>query len=603
MPGWGGQRDERDHRGDHDWDRRPLASTGDGRGGAPRPWGGRQFETRYDSQGLQYQSRSETMAAQAVHNSGARRVEPQRRYDEPLRRRDEPQRRHDEPSHLSDEPRRRHDVSWEWRHRDEPQRRYDEPSRHHSETAYYDGRRETLHISGSRTQKRRLPEPTASTAPTWRAGTPSSQEPGRAPPAPKGAVDGRALSGQISKAGNTHELLRLSADHSASLNHIHVANLWNKLGKQRDASGSNHREEMRRLLRRTVELVDSCEARELSNIAHGLAKCTLVGLDGETGALFAEVAEAAVRGGLSSFKPQALANTAWAFATADYAAPALLDAIAAAAVPRLRDFNPQNLANTAWAFATAGHAAPALLDAIAGAAVPRLRDFNPQDLANTAWAFATADQRAPALLDAIAAAAVPRLREFNPQDLANTAWSFAAADHLAPALFDSHVFVQLCAEHSLTLEALCQLHQWQLWREERGATWPSLPPELAQRCRDAFSSEDGVPSKLQRDVVASLLALELDPREEVRSPQGYSLDAVVLLHGGREVAIEVDGPSHFCGRTPTSATALKRRQLRAAGWALLPVPYWEWDTLGSSEAAKQEYLRAALQGAPSALAA
>ena len=32
---------------------------------------------------------------------------------------------------------------------------------------------------------------------------------------------------------------------------------------------------------------------------------------------------------------------------------------------------------------------------------------------------------------------------------------------------------------------------------------------------------------------------------------------------------------------------------------MLPVPYWEWYALGSSEAAKQEYLRAALQGAPS----
>ena len=451
MPrGWGGQRDERDHRGDDDWDRRPVSSIGDGRGGAPRPWDGRQFETRYDSQGLQHQSRPQTMAAQAVHNSGARRAEPQTRYNEPSRWSDEPQRRHDEPSHWRDEPQRRYDESWEWRHRDEPQRRYDEPSRwrdepqrrydepsrHHSESAY-DGRRETLHSSGSRTQKRRLPEPTASTAPTWRAGTPSSNEPERAPPAPKGAVDGRALSGQISKAGSTHELLRLSADHSASLNHIHVANLWNKLGKQRDATGSNHREEMRRLLRRTVELVGSCGARELSNIAHGLAKCTLVGLDGETGALFAAVAEAAVRGGLISFEPQNLANTAWAFATAGQRAPVLLDAIAAAAVPRLRDFNPQGLANTAWAFATAGHLAPALLDAIAVAAVPRLREFVPQNLANTAWAFATAGHAAPALLDAIAAAAVPRLRDFNPQGLANTAWAFATAGHAAPALLDA----------------------------------------------------------------------------------------------------------------------------------------------------------------------
>ena len=96
---------------------------------------------------------------------------------------------------------------------------------------------------------------------------------------------------------------------------------------------------------------------------------------------------------------------------------------------------------------------------------------------------------------------------------------------------------------------------------------------------------------MQRDVVASLLALELAPQEEVRTPQGYSLDAVVV-HGGREVAIEVDGPSHFCGRTPTGATVLKRRQLRAAGWALLPVPYWEWNAL-SSKGAKEEYLQAA----------
>ena len=94
---------------------------------------------------------------------------------------------------------------------------------------------------------------------------------------PKGAVDGRMLSGQISQAGGTRELLCLSTTHSASLNHIHVANLWNKLGKQRDASGRSYKEEVRRLLRRTGELMDSCGARELSNIAHGLAKCRLVG--------------------------------------------------------------------------------------------------------------------------------------------------------------------------------------------------------------------------------------------------------------------------------------------------------------------------------------
>ena len=196
-----------------------------------------------------------------------------------------------------------------------------------------------------------------------------------------------------------------------------------------------------------------------------------------------------------------------------------------------------------------------------------LRDFKPQELANTAWAFATAGRAAPTLLDAIATEAVRRgLRDFNEQELANTAWAFAAADHLAPALFDSDAFVQQlrAAERSFAPDALRQLHQWQLWREERGAAWPPLPPELAQRCRAVFSSEDGVPSKLQGEVVASLQALGLVPREEVRTEQGYSLDAVAL-YGGRELAIEVDGPWHFCGRTPTGATALKRRQLGQAG--------------------------------------
>ena len=87
----------------------------------------------------------------------------------------------------------------------------------------------------------------------------------------------------------------------------------------------------------------------------------------------------------------------------------------------------------------------------------------------------------------------------------------------------------------------------------------------------------------------ALAALELQPREEVRTAQGYSLDAVVVV-AGCEVAVEVDGPSHFVGRVPTGATALKQRQLRAAGWALLAVPYWEWNEMGGGAARRREYL-------------
>ena len=61
-------------------------------------------------------------------------------------------------------------------------------------------------------------------------------------------------------------------------------------------------------------------------------------------------------GELAGFYPQALANTVWAYATAGMAADALYAAVAEAAVRGgLGSFSPQNLANTVWAYATAGH--------------------------------------------------------------------------------------------------------------------------------------------------------------------------------------------------------------------------------------------------------
>ena len=49
-------------------------------------------------------------------------------------------------------------------------------------------------------------------------------------------------------------------------------------------------------------------------------------------------------------------------------------------------------------------------------------------------------------------------------------------------------------------------------------------------------------------MVGSLDALGLEPRREVCTPLGYSVDVVVSLLDGREVAVEVDGPGHFFGQ-------------------------------------------------------
>ena len=98
-------------------------------------------------------------------------------------------------------------------------------------------------------------------------------------------------------------------------------------------------------MQRTLDLVSSCQARELANVAHGVAKCGLQVT--VVRPLFVAVAEVAVRRGLDRFNPQNLANTVWAYATAGVAADALYAAVAEAAVRGgLVGFTPQNLANT-----------------------------------------------------------------------------------------------------------------------------------------------------------------------------------------------------------------------------------------------------------------
>jgi hypothetical protein len=83
----------------------------------------------------------------------------------------------------------------------------------------------------------------------------------------------------------------------------------------------------------------------------------------------------------------------------------------------------------------------------------------------------------------------------------------------------------------------------------------------------------------------------MSPEEEVLTPSGYRLDALVKVNG-EKVGIEVDGPSHFMNQEPTGSTLLKRRQVSTLDYIpIVSVPYWEWDKLGNERAKKQMYLR------------
>lgn len=141
---------------------------------------------------------------------------------------------------------------------------------------------------------------------------------------------------------------------------------------------------------------------------------------------------------ISCLGHQDISNIAWACAKIGYRHHPLLESIAAAASPRIpasftsggsqklahcapSTFVPQDLANTVWAYAVLCVKHGPLLEAIAGAALPRISSFNPQNLANSAWSFEELSFLDQPLLHAISASAMRIIGEFDVQPLATLA--------------------------------------------------------------------------------------------------------------------------------------------------------------------------------------
>jgi hypothetical protein len=152
----------------------------------------------------------------------------------------------------------------------------------------------------------------------------------------------------------------------------------------------------------------------------------------------------------------------------------------------------RELSNIVYGIAKSTHAAGQareVFDEVAYKARRRLREFKSQEIANLAWAFAKAGHKAPELFDALGAEIPHRLREFPPQEVANVAWAFATADIPSEELFGSVRFVEACEEMSVVFGAahLGQLHQWQVWADKVSRSWPRLPHQLRERCRETFN--------------------------------------------------------------------------------------------------------------------
>jgi hypothetical protein len=311
--------------------------------------------------------------------------------------------------------------------------------------------------------------------------------------------------------------------------------------------------------------------------------------------LFEKVADHIVRmRDLSSFLPQHFSNILWSCATtAGKSHPKLFSKFGdhIIAMKDLSGFMPQNLSNILWSYATAGQSHPLLFQKLAVVAIARSNEFNSQGIANLLWAYATVGQTELHLFTSFAPAVKSILGQCNNQDLANVAWAYAVANVNDPVLFNTDFVTALQAKvNGFVPENLSQLYQWHLWQDEI-KSGINLPPALRKECRQAVVSESYQSSRFQDDVISVLSFIGMLPEEEVLTPSGYRLDALVEVNG-EKIGIEVDGPYHFVNQEPTGSTLLKRRQVSTLdNIPIVSVPYWEWDKLGNDRAKKQMYLR------------
>jgi hypothetical protein len=234
--------------------------------------------------------------------------------------------------------------------------------------------------------------------------------------------------------------------------------------------------------------------------------------------------------------------------------------------------------------------------------------MNEQDLANTALACAVLDHRDEQVLAGLlqhtlwqqTSSSDARL---TTQGMCNLCWSVAVLElqQLAGSVVQ---LVQAAASsqqqwREFASEELMQLHQVHLWLLDRQLVGGrglagALTQQQLQQCSGAWREQlrataAELPVQFEHDVLAALqqltaagaLSWQRPPApQQPAVPDGACLiDIAGVTADGVRLAVEVDGPTHFLwpDRRLNGRTQHRNRVLAARGYAVVGVPYFEWD--------------------------
>lgn len=113
------------------------------------------------------------------------------------------------------------------------------------------------------------------------------------------------------------------------------------------------------------------------------------------------------------------------------------------------------------------------------------------------------------------------------------------------------------------------------------------------RAQQAWKEGGARRRRLSRAAFALTMSGEALTSELPLGALGYTID---LALEERRVALMLGGPAQYAPlpradgtHAPTTATRLAWRQLSAAGWTVVPIPWHEWDVL-DSPLARRDYL-------------
>jgi len=339
---------------------------------------------------------------------------------------------------------------------------------------------------------------------------------------------------------------------------------------------------------------------------------------------------------LAQFDPQHLSNTLWACSTLSQTPPeAWCDRFWALSVGKLGEFTPQALSNTLWACGQLLLAPPNdWVKSFWDESVDKLEQFTEQNFSNTLWACGQLSLTPPeAWRDCFWAESVERLAQFNPQALSNTMWACGQLLLSPPKSWQDRYWK--CCEVSLpqfneqalsnALYACCQLQLLQhpvaakLWSaameklsapgraprdadlclcqlyhvsklaeaELPGSCFSFPDAALIERAKAAWhalqsggSAQAATSFELQVSSCLTRLGVA-HQRSFLCTDCEHTID-VAITAGGKRLAIEVDGPTHFLQapqHTLDGSTQLRNRLLSAHGWTVVSVPHYEWDFL------------------------